>query len=273
MTIFEHWQAQKDALQSRIQHHSAVADVAYQVRHTILQTEQNALSEMSDDILRQQCGVLFSCLKTSIGLMEASDASQICLPQKSSKVTKQRLIPGLISWGLLLLLALYCYEKGLLVGAFLALCSLALGVFSLLRKSEPPLQTETHITLNTDIDRLFSILDGQMRSIDRYIHDFSYLNDHLRCGNSIADDASLSHAADLFEALYECNEEERTPAEEAAKRLLASMGLRVVDYSTDTSRLFNTLPSKSTTRTLSPAIVSAQDQHLLRRGTAAVRTP
>ena len=74
-----------------------------------------------------------------------------------------------------------------------------------------------------------------------------------------------------MEALYESDGEDMEGAHEAAKRLLSSLGLQAVDYSNETSRLFNALPSKTVTRTLSPAIVSAQDHQLLRRGTAAVR--
>ena len=33
---------------------------AAQQRHALLQTEQNALAEMTDDVLRQQAGVLMS---------------------------------------------------------------------------------------------------------------------------------------------------------------------------------------------------------------------
>ena len=274
MTIFEHWQTQKKSLRTRIQDAPTVADVVYQVRHALLQTEQNALSEMSDDVLRQQSGVLFSCVKTSIGLMEANIASQVWVPQKhtSRKPASSRPALGFAAGALLLLLTLYCYMKGLVLGVVLSLCSLILGGFAFLYRPVPAqsAQDEMRITLRPDVDRLFSILDGQMRSIDRYVNDFSYLNDQLRCGTATADDASLSRAADLMEALYECDEAERAPAEEAARKLLASMGFSALDYSKENSRLFNALPSKTITRTLSPAIVSVQDQRLLRRGTAAV---
>ena len=71
-----------------------------------------------------------------------------------------------------------------------------------------------------------------------------------------------------MEALCGCDPEAR----EAAGRLLAELGLGALDYSEENRRLFNALPSKSETRTLAPAIVSLEDQRLLRRGTAAVRT-
>ena len=79
-------------------------------------------------------------------------------------------------------------------------------------------------------------------------------------------------AADLMEALYECEGEVPEAAGEAARKMLAVMGLTALDYTEENRRLFNALPSKSETRTLSPAIVSLEDRRLLRRGTAAVRT-
>ena len=87
-----------------------------------------------------------------------------------------------------------------------------------------------------------------------------------------AGNATLARAADLMEALYECDGEVRETAGEAARKLLAGLGLTALDYTEENRRLFNALPSKSETRTLSPAIVSLEDRRLLRRGTAAVRT-
>ena len=57
----------------------------------------------------------------------------------------------------------------------------------------------------------------------------------------------------------------------AVEGLLNGLGFRAMEYSEDNSRLFTVLPSKNETRTISPAIVSAEDFRLIRRGPAAVR--
>ena len=274
MSIQDHWQEQKEVLRPKIADLDTAAEVVQQVRHALLQVEQNALAEFTDDVLRQQAGVLLSGVKQSIGLLEAHMAAQVWVPQKQPKSSlgKERIIPALVAAALVVLLALYCNWKGLLLGTLLAAGALAAGIFAWFWKpAAPVMQDEARVTFKPDTDRLFAILDGQIRSVDRYVKDFSYLNDQLRSGSNPADDASLSRAADLMEVLYECCEEDRASLEEPSQRLLAALGLQALNYSAETSRFFNALPSKTTTRTLSPAIVSVQDQRLLRRGTAAVR--
>jgi len=275
MSVFDHWQLQREALRSRLAEVDSLTDAVYQIRHALLQVEQNALAEMSDDVLRQQAGLLMNGVKQSIGLLEAQIASQVWVPQKQTKDSRGKEKWFLcIAGGLLIAaLALYCYVKGWVLGAALALCSLIIGGVAVLWRPVMPVpaQDEARVTLRPDTDRLLAILDGQIRALDRHIADFSCLNDQLRASPDSVDEAVLHRAADLLEALYECGDEEREAAQEAAERLLAVLGLRAVDYSAETSRFFNTLPSKSTTRTLSPAILSAQDERLLRRGTAAVK--
>ena len=275
MNIFDHWQTQRDLLRPRLAELTSTSDAVHQIRHALLQTEQNALAEMSDDVLRQQAGVLLNCVKQSVGLLEAQIASQVWVPQKHTKAQsgKERLMLGAAAGALIAALTIYCYLKGWVLGAALAACSLIMSGIAFLWKPAAalPAQDEVRVTLRPDTDRLFAVLDGQIRAVDRYITDFSYLNDQLRSNTDSADEAALHRAADLMEALYECGDEERAPAEDAAHRLLAVLGLQAVNYSVQTSSYFNALPSKTVTRTLSPAILTVQDQRLLRRGTAAVK--
>lgn len=275
MSILQHWQEQRDSLRNAITDRMNTADVIYQVRHALLQTEQNALAEMDDDLLRQQAGVLMSCLKGSLGLLEAHTAGQVWVAQKS-EISKTN---GRSLWRsaaiALALLAVYCGLNAEWVAMALAIAGLGLGLFALLQERRTASailpKDEVRASVSVDIDRMLSVLDGQLRAMDRYLSDFSYLNDQARGGADNADAITLSRAAELMEALYDCDETERAPAEEAARRLLEKLGLQAVDYCEEHSRLFNALPSKSVTRTLSPAIVSIKDQQLLRRGTAAVR--
>ena len=78
--------------------------------------------------------------------------------------------------------------------------------------------------------------------------------------------------SDLLEVIYAYDDDLRQQAEDAIGHLLAEMGLETMEYSNENQKLFNQLPSKNMTRTLCPAILSAEDHRLLRRGTAVVRT-
>ena len=275
MNILQHWQNQKDALRSVLTDRISAADAVRHVRHALLQVEQNALAEMDDDLLRQQASVLMGSLKGSVGLLEAHGTAQIWVAQKIGSARSSSKMLWQIAAGVLAALAVWCGFRDEWLAMAMAFIGLAIGVCALFteRKEAAAIlpKDEVQTTVTVDIDRLFAILDGQLRSMDRYLSDFSYLNDQARGGAESADPITLSRAADLMEALYECDEAERAPAEEAARRLLEKLGLQAVDYCEEQSKLFNALPSKSVTRTLSPAIVSVKDQQLLRRGTAAVR--
>ncbi len=277
MSVYEHWQSQKEALRKALDEQPDLAGVVYQVRHALLQTEQNAMAGIGDDVLRQQTGVLMSLLKTSVGLLEAQIATKVWVPQKQSERKQGRAQWPLwiIAFLLQLLLGGYCYWKGLLLGWIVALGALIVGVIALFagRKRAPePMQDDVRVTLRPDMDRLFGLLDGQMRAIDRAINDLSYLNEQLRGGPEGVSNQTLDRVADLMEALYGMDGDTAQTAAEVSGALLASLGLVAVQYSEKDRSLFNALPSKSETRTLSPAILSAQDRRLLKRGTAAVRT-
>lgn len=271
MSVLEYWQQQKEPLLQVLEGCATAADMAYQIRHALLQTEQNALAAMDDDILRQQAGILLSGLKNAANLLDCHKQTQVLVPL-SIKRQKRRIAP--LQWfaaGLMVLLGVYCYGKGLWLGLGLVIASLLLSAAALFPEKNNQTQSETQIVIKPDIDRLMPLLDGQIRGIDRALSDMAYLNDQLREGGETADPVSLSRVADLMEALYEWDDQLRAPLSEPVNRLLESLGLCVLDYTPENRRYFNALPSKSVTRTLSPAILSRKERQLLRRGTAAVR--
>lgn len=277
MSVYDHWQAQHESLRTALDAQPDMAGIVYQVRHALLQTEQNALAELTDDVLRQQAGVLMSALKSCIGLLEANIATQVWVPQKAAaaKPAWGRWTLWAVAAAVLFALGGYGYLKGDAIIWLAALAALASGAAALItgrKKAQTATpQDEARVTLKPDLDRLFSILDGQVRAVDRSLNDLAYLNEQLRSGADLADTSALARAAGLMESLYDIDGVAASPALDAARGLLASLGLCALDYSSENQRLFNALPSKSETRTLSPAILSAQDHRLLRRGTAAVR--
>ncbi len=275
MSILHYWQEQRETLQNAINGHAAAADVVYQVRHALLQTEQNALADMEDDLLRQQAGVLMNCLKGSLGLLEAHTAGTVWVAQKNQLSSQNDNSLWQCAAAAVAVLTVFCGLNGQWLGAALAAAGLALGFFALMKERKAACailpKDEVRVSVSVDINHMFTILESQLRAIDRYLDDFSYLNSQARGDADCADPAVISRAAEMIEALYDCSEAERAPVEDAARQLLRHLGMETVEYCEETSRLFNALPSKSVTRTLSPAILSVKDQKLLRRGTAAVR--
>ena len=280
MSAYQCWEEQREPLRGALQEQNSMADVVYAVRHALLQTEQNTLAELTDDVLRQQTGVLFSMAKSAVGFLDAPVSTTAWTPQTRQAETGNRSKVTLAGVCALCILCcgLLCYFRELLLGWIAALAALIAGGAALLaerkagRKRAQAGRDRVKITLTPDADRLLSVIDSQMRAIDRCANDFNYLNDSLRGGGGSAGGAMLSHVYGLLEALYEYDEAERAPVTEAVAQMLSDMGLKALDYSAESSKLFTALPSKNATRTIAPAIVSAEDYRLLKHGVAAVRT-
>lgn len=274
MTAFEYWQEQRDELRTSLHNQSSMADVVFSIRHALLQTEQNLLASQRDDILRQQLGVLFSFAKSAVHYLETPVTTSAWVAQSRKKKPhsgKKRFL-RLFPMGLIVLCGVFCYFEALTIGWILSLVALAAYALSFLPEKKPAVTDDPalRITLQPDVERLLAVIDGQMRTIDRCINDFAYLNDSLRGDDQSGGTALANRISELMEAVYDVEPESREPLEDAMESLLGDLGLTAIPYSENNARLFTTLPSKNETRTITPAIVTAEDCTLLKRGTAAV---
>ena len=87
MSAFECWEEQRESLRAALKDQTSVADQVYAIRHALMQTEQNTLAQQSDEVLRQQMGVLFSLVKGSVSFLETPVAvtSTTVRPATSSR--------------------------------------------------------------------------------------------------------------------------------------------------------------------------------------------
>ena len=277
MSAYEVWCTQKEKLKTELSEAKELHGVTPAVRHALSQTEQVTLASFSDDLLRQQAGILFACLKTSAGLLDVPIAAKVW--EARAQEEKKR---GKPTWLLFVLAGVAqalcwwtCYRRGelllwIVLAAVFVLVLLGL-LLSIPEKRAPKREDDMRVTLHPDIDKLFYALDAQMKAIDRYLNDFAYLNESLKGKSALPDARTVGLVADMLEALYECGDEVRQPALRAADKVLHDFGVEAVPYSPQDSALFTVLPSKTETSTIAPAIVSAEDRRVLRRGTAAVR--
>ncbi|MBO5500411.1 MAG: hypothetical protein J6K73_00805 [Clostridia bacterium] len=280
MTAYESWQEQREELRKEISNQQELSGIIYATRHALLQTEQNVLASQNDDVLRQQMGVLFALLKNSISLLNVPVSSTAwTAASRRNEKRLERGFPFLLSAGLLLLaVILWNYAKHDLLGWILPLGALALCMIGLLlnRKDKahrtPAQQPQLKVTQSIEPEQLLSAIDAQILMIDRCTNDFSYLNQSLRAPSSGIGVQNLDAVSDLLEVLYAYDDDLRQQADEAISHLLSEMGLETMEYNQENQKLFNQLPSKNMTRTLCPAILSAEDHRLLRRGTAVVST-
>ncbi|NLV59476.1 MAG: hypothetical protein GXY67_12020 [Clostridiales bacterium] len=277
MGAYDAWCAHKHKLRQSIPDLTDGAGIAYAVRHALAQVEQNTMAQQTDDLLRQQIGILFSCLKTSAGLLDVSVTTTAWVPVITHEKQKSPMIRALWVIGFLAMLAggLYCYAKGLWIVWVLQAVAVGAAAWALLlgrkqRKKERPMD-QVKVTLRPDEEKLFRVLDAQTQAIDRYINDFEYLNQQHAGREGTADPRMIARVADILEALCEWDDETNVAAGAAVERMLDSMGISAVYYSAENAHLFTVLPSKDQTKTMVPAIVDRDDHRLLHRGVAAVK--
>jgi len=280
MSAYQCWVAQRSRLRESLQNASDAAAAAYLTRHALAQVEQNAMAEQPDDLLRQQTGILFSCCKTSLNLLDISITTRVWVARSQADKPKRKpafwlLLPAC---AVQLGLALYAYFTNLPLLWIPTAVSFAATLAGWWMLTHTPAQNpltddRLKVTAAPDTDKLFSAIDAQMKAIDRYVNDFQYLNEQNALQNNTAEGKNIALFAELMEAVYECEGDAQENAVYTAERLLASAGVRAVPYASADARLFNILPSLTESRTLVPALLSAKDGALLYRGTAAVMEP
>ena len=274
MGAYDCWCAQKPSLREALSKNQDATGVAYAVRHALSQVEQNTMAEKNDDLLRQQTGILFQCCKNAASLLDVPMTTQVWALQTPNKPAPRARLPLWIIAGLVQgAIGVYGYAAKQWLLCLLALAAFALALIAALqrpKKSAPP-EPSVKTTLRPDTDKLFQVIDAQMQAIDRYVNDFQYLNENVSGNAGTPDHTMAAMLSDILEALQDCDEDTRQGAEEAARRMLTSLGLEAVSYSDAVANLFTVLPSKNETKTLVPAIVAEKDRQLLKRGVAAVQ--
>ena len=235
MSAFECWEEQRESLRAALKDQTSVADQVYAIRHALMQTEQNTLAQQSDEVLRQQMGVLFSLVKGSVGFLETPVAATSWVAQ-SRKTEKQGGKAWLVVLTALLMIfsGLCCYFRGIVLGWVSALAALIAGSAALLterRKGrKAAVHDEVRVTLQPDVERLLAVLDGQLRAIDRCANDFAYLNDSLR-GREQGSSAMAERLADLMEAVYDLGGDERDDVRMHLARRYLWANYDCMDYS------------------------------------------
>ncbi len=276
MSVYQHWLAQRERLRESL-HDAGDTSTAYVFRHAIAQIEQNTMAEQSDDLLRQQTGVLFSCVKQSLNLLDVPLTTKIWLAHTQAVKPSRERWSLLYALSILLqaLVGLYGYSNGhALIWVPLAI-SMAATLFGLIvqrrsKKQSATQQDDMRVTAKPDSPMLLLAIEAQMKAIDRFINDFIYLNEQRDIGQNSPELRYASLLAEMIQVLYTCEGEAREEAVAAGERLLTAMGISAVPYTPESAYHFTILPSLDETRTLMPALISQKDGQLLARGTAAV---
>ena len=117
MSAFECWEEQRESLRAALKEQPSVPDQVYAIRHALMQTEQNTLAQQSDEILRQQMGVLFSLVKGSVSFLETPVVvtSWVAQSRREEKTGGKAWLVVLAAL-LMVFSGLCCYFRGIVLG-------------------------------------------------------------------------------------------------------------------------------------------------------------
>lgn len=273
--IWQHWQAPREALKQKLAVREDVSKVLYETRHALLQTEQNAMAEASDDITRQQIGLLFKTLTDGLVFLSVPTTVQtwhLEVPQTVSRkpAVQQRLLYAILC-AVQVLMALYCINQHLWLLLIPMLGCVVFCGWMAFQKNTPAtpqeaLTPDAHVLL--DSENLLSLLDEQIRELDRLLADIEVLNEQLRGDPACTDQNTMNRFSELMEALYNGEDDASGDVIHTAEMILADMGVVLQNYSKEQSRYFSVLPTLNKARTIRPALISQKDGTLLCRGLA-----
>ena len=154
MSAFECCEEQRESLRAALKDQTSVADQVYAIRHALMQTEQHTLAQQSDEVLRQQMGVLFSLVKGSVGFLETPVAATSWVAQ-SRKAEKQGGKAWLVVLTALLMIfsGLCCYFRGIVLGWVSALAALIAGSAALLTERRKGRKAAGHDEVRVTLQR------------------------------------------------------------------------------------------------------------------------
>lgn len=277
MSAYENWCQQTEALKSSLTAEHQIDRCIYQIRHAVMQTEQSTLSEIEDDVLRQQCGILFHGLKHDLDMMTAvTPGTVLCEREKTNADQRFLQIPDvLILCVFFMITVLSLLRLQWILAAAGAIGAGVTLICAKLRSNKPSsaFRGTMKSTVQPDTERMIALVSESMSEIDRCVIDLEYLNSTSSSEANAPNRKLAGNASALLTALYDLRSEGTDTSEAllAITRLLECEHIAFCDYSPDQARLFSVLPSKNDSCTVTPALLDEKDGALLYRGTAVVK--
>ena len=267
MDIAEMWSLRRSALERELATESGASGMMRKARHVFSQMEQELLAGYTDDAARQRVGVLTGVFKHSLDLITLPQSVRD-VSEKTVSSPAEKLLPAGAACGIAVTLLYGLYRNDRALEILCAVLLLALGILMLVSRRKTKLPENRYETC-PDTAAFLRQLDSQISLLSRSLQDLDVLDRSLQTGDP-ARAPSLSGISGMLETVSQMDEEDRRALGADLDRLLNAIDLKAVEYSLENAGLFDLLPSKNITRTLSPALLDAREGTLLRRGTAAV---
>lgn len=278
MSVVDTWDGCRSALAAQLRTVTDSSHAARQIKLTLERIQHETMTEQKDANLRQQIAILFSLLKASCDMMQATGTPKLWISGETEEKKKKfssRILFGILFAGFILATGIICfYQKDiitvLLIG-FAAVSSLAYAIANLLEKKNREKQMKPlkyKIELQSDADKIIACFDKLFPSMDRYIQELAFLNMQKNRQASEIDEELLDFCAQMLEAQRAGSDAYVFQVLPAVEQYLRHLGIEILEFNRSSQRYFQVLPAKEGERTICPALL--KDGKLLRAGIAAV---
>lgn len=280
MKAVDKWRELKEETKKEISaENKTVQDIKNILVQKIENIQHNIMSEEKNSKLRQQIGILFTILKENFNIYNTLGSVRIW-SEENIKVYKQKgNIVFLTLMHCFLFYSLwYSFSQGIklnyytMIGVGIAgLISEILILLLILKKYREDskiVETVQKTEINLNIDKIMEFMDRNMEALDRYIEELTILNG-LENKKESNLDKNILEVFQKFDEIEKTDNKVIVPiVNKEIENILLSNNIEKIEYSKETEKYFDILPSKNSTMTIKSAFIEKDSNKVFVRGVA-----
>lgn len=280
MKAVDKWRELKEETKKEISaENKTVQDIKNILVQKIENIQHNVMSEEKNSKLRQQIGILFTILKENFNIYNTLGSVRIW-SEENIKVYKQKgNIVFLTLMHCVLFYSLwYSFSQGIklnyytMIGVGIAgLVSEILILLLILKKYREDskiIETVQKTEINLNIDKIMEFMDRNMEALDRYIEELTILNG-LENKKESNLDKNILEVFQKFDEIEKTDNKVIVPiVNKEIENILLSNNIEKIEYSKETEKYFDILPSKNSTMTIKSAFIEKDSNKVFVRGVA-----
>lgn len=280
MKAVDKWRELKEETKKEISaENKTVQDIKNILVQKIENIQHNVMSEEKNSKLRQQIGILFTILKENFNIYNTLGSVRIW-SEENIKVYKQKgNIVFLTLMHCVLFYSLwYSFSQGIklnyytMIGVGIAgLVSEILILLLILKKYREDskiVETVQKTEINLNIDKIMEFMDRNMEALDRYIEELTILNG-LENKKESNLDKNILEVFQKFDEIEKTDNKVIVPmVNKEIENILLSNNIEKIEYSKETEKYFDILPSKNSTMTIKSAFIEKDSNKVFVRGVA-----
>lgn len=280
MKAVDKWRELKEETKKEISaENKTVQDIKNILVQKIENIQHNVMSEEKNSKLRQQIGILFTILKENFNIYNTLGSVRIW-SEENIKVYKQKgNIVFLTLMHCVLFYSLwYSFSQGIKLNYYImigvGIAGLVSEILILLlilkkyREDSKIIETVQKTEINLNIDKIMEFMDRNMEALDRYIEELTILNG-LENKKESNLDKNILEVFQKFDEIEKTDNKVIVPmVNKEIENILLSNNIEKIEYSKETEKYFDILPSKNSTMTIKSAFIEKDSNKVFVRGVA-----